>query len=98
MTYLMVVVGTLYFSELSVGKLRFFTRLLAFVGLAIAVAAVGLFILTGSNNRLIPYNNLLAACVLLAWMIVVAVPQFSNKYLILPIRGVLAIGTLFFRH
>jgi hypothetical protein len=96
MTYLMVVVGTLYFSELSVGKIRFFTRLLAFVGLAIAVAAVGLFFWTGSNNRLIPYNNLLAVCVLLAWMIVVAVPKFSNKYLILPVRGVLAVGTLLF--
>lgn len=95
-TYLMVVVGTFYFSELSVGKIRFVTRLLAFLGLAIAAAAVGLFIFTGSNNRLVPYNNLLAACVLLAWMIVVAVPKFSNKYLILPVRGVLAIGTLLF--
>ncbi len=96
MTYLMVVVGTLYFSELSVGKMRFFTRLLAFVGLAIAVAAVGLFFLTGSSNRLSPYNSLLAVCVLLAWMIVVAVPKLSHKYLILPVRGVLAVGTLLF--
>jgi len=96
MTYLLVVVGTFYFSELSVGKIRSFTRLLAFVGLAIATAAVGLFILTGSNNRLIPYNNLLAVCVLLSWMIVVAVPKFSNKYLIFPVRGVLTIGTLLF--
>jgi len=50
MTYLMVVVGTLYFSELSVGKMRFFTRLLAFVGLAIAVAAVGLSLFDSSEE------------------------------------------------
>ncbi len=96
MSYLLVVVGTLYFSELSVGKVRFFTRLLAFVGLAIAVAAMCLFILTGSNDRLLPYNNLLAVSVVLVWMTIVVVPKLSNKYLIIPVRGVLAIGTLLF--
>src|SRR5690242_4530480 len=96
MTYLLVVVGTFYFSELSVGKMRIVTRLLAFVGLAIAVAAMGLFILTGSSDRLLPYNNLLAVCAVLLWMTIVLVPRLSKKYLILPVRGILAIGTLLF--
>ena len=96
MTYLLVVVGTFYFSELSVGKMRFVTRLLAFMGLAIAVAAMGLFILAGSSNRLLPYNNLLAVCVVLVWMTIVVVPKLSERYLILPVRGVLAVGTLLF--
>jgi sigma-B regulation protein RsbU (phosphoserine phosphatase) len=96
MTYLLLVVGTFYFSELSVGKMHFVTRLLAFVGLAIAVVAMGLFVLAGSNNKLLPYNNLLAVCVVLLWMTIVLVPRLSKKYLILPVRGILAIGTVLF--
>ncbi len=96
MSYLLVVVGTFYFSELSIGKMRILTRLLALVGLAIAVAAMCLLILAGSGDRLLPYNNLLAVCVVLVWMTIVVVPQLSQKYLILPVRGVLAIGTLLF--
>jgi sigma-B regulation protein RsbU (phosphoserine phosphatase) len=96
MTYLLVVVASLSFVELSVGKVRRLVQVAAFVGLGIAVAGVGLFVLTGSNQKLIIYNNLLAACVLLVLTTVVAVPGLSSKYLVLPDRGVLAIGTLAF--
>ncbi|HMK28616.1 MAG TPA: PP2C family protein-serine/threonine phosphatase [Terriglobales bacterium] len=96
MWYLMAVVASLYFSERSLGKMRFLARVLAFMGLAIAVAAMGFFILTGSNDKLIPIYNLFTACLLLVLMSVVAVPAFSNKYLVLPHRGVLAVGTLVF--
>ena len=96
MTYLLVVVGSLSFLELSLGKVRFFIQTAAFVGLAIAVAGIGFFVLTGSNDKLMLYNNLLAAGILVVLTTVVAVPRLSRKYLVLPDRGVLAIGTVVF--
>jgi phosphoserine phosphatase RsbU/P len=96
MMYLLIVVASLAFLELSLGKLRFLIQVAAFLGLAIAVAGIALFVFTGSNDKLMLYNNLLSACVLLILMTVVAVPELSSKYLVLPDRGVLAIGTLVF--
>lgn len=96
MTYLLVVVGSLSFLELSLGKMRSFIKVAAFMGLAIAVAGIAFFVFTGSNQALMPYNNLLAGCILLVLTTVVAVPRLSSKYLVLPEHGVLAIGTFAF--
>jgi sigma-B regulation protein RsbU (phosphoserine phosphatase) len=96
MTYLIVFVGSLSFLELSRGRIRVLIQTLALMGLVIAVAGTGLFVLTGSNSRLMPYNDLLSACVLVVLTAVVAVPKLSQKYLALPGRDVLAIGTLVF--
>ncbi len=96
MLYLLTVFGSLSFYELSLGRMRFLLRVVVFVGLAIAVAGVAFFVITGSGDRMAPYNNLLAACVLLILTIVIAVPGLSARYLVLPERGVLAIGTLVF--
>jgi phosphoserine phosphatase RsbU/P len=96
MTYLGVVVGSLSFLELSLGKMRFLNQAGAFVGLAIAVAGMGFFVRTGSNDKLMLYNNLLEVCLLLVLMTVVAVPRLSRKYLALPHRGVLATGMFVF--
>jgi sigma-B regulation protein RsbU (phosphoserine phosphatase) len=96
MTYLVVVFASLSFLELSLGKMRFLNQAAAFVGLAIAVAGIGFLVLTGSNDKLMLYNNLLEACLLLVLMTVVAVPRLSRKYLVLPDRGVLATGTFVF--
>jgi sigma-B regulation protein RsbU (phosphoserine phosphatase) len=94
--YLIVVVALLSFLELSLGRLRFFIQAAASVGLVIAIAAIGFIVFTGSNGNLMPFHHLLAACVLLVLTTVVAVPRLSTKYLVLPDRGVLAIGTLVF--
>jgi sigma-B regulation protein RsbU (phosphoserine phosphatase) len=96
MAYLLVVVGSLSFRELSLGKVRLLIQAAACVGLAIAVAGIAFFALTGSNDKLMLYNNLLAACILLVLTALVAVPRLSRKYLVLPHRGVLAIGTFVF--
>jgi sigma-B regulation protein RsbU (phosphoserine phosphatase) len=96
MTYLLVVGGSLAFSELTLGKLRLYIRVLALVGMAIAVSAIVIFLITGSNNTLIAYNNVLSACVLLALTTLVSVPKLSSKYLALHDRGVLAVGTFVF--
>jgi phosphoserine phosphatase RsbU/P len=66
------------------------------VGLVIAIAAIGFFVFTGSSDKLMLYRHLLAACMLLVLTTTVAVPKLSSKYLVLPDRSVLAIGTFIF--
>ena len=96
MKYLMVVVGLLSFRELSLGRLRLLIQAAACVGLVIAITGIGLFVFTGSNGKLMLYHPLLAAFLLLILTTVVGVPGLSRKYLILPERRVLAIGTFVF--
>ena len=96
--YLILVVGSLAFLELSLGMLRVWLKAVISVGLAIGLAGIGFFIFTGSNEKLMPYNHLLAACSLFVLVTVVAVPRLSNKFLVLPSQSnhVLAVGTLVF--
>jgi sigma-B regulation protein RsbU (phosphoserine phosphatase) len=94
--YLLVVVGLLAFTELSLGKLRMLLRIGMVVGLSIALAGTGFFVSSGSRDKLMFYNNLLATCALAVLVTVVAVPSLSRKFLNLPDRGVLAVGTLVF--
>jgi phosphoserine phosphatase RsbU/P len=94
--YLVLVVGMLAFLELSVGKMRIFVLGVAFAGLAIALAGIGLFVFTGDNTRLISYNSLLATCASFVLATVVAVPGLSRKFMVLPARGVLLVGVLVF--
>lgn len=96
MMYLLVVVGSLAFLELSLGRLRLLLQGAAFAGLAIAIAGIALFVFAGSKDKLAIYDSLLAACFLVVLATVIAVPGLSGKYLVLPDRGVLAIGTLVF--
>ena len=95
MMYLLIVFGLLSFHELTLGKIRLLIQAAAITGLAIAIAGTSFFVFTGKTTLLL-YNNLLAACLLLVLTTVVAVPRLSSKYLVLPDRGVLAIGTLVF--
>jgi phosphoserine phosphatase RsbU/P len=95
-SYLVLVVASLAFLELGVGKLRLFLWGVILASLAIAVAGIGIFVVTGSEDRLMRENNLLAACSLTVLGIVVSVPRLSRKYLVLPSRAVLAPGTVIF--
>ena len=96
MTYLVVVAAGLVFRELSLGRFRHLIDAFVLAGLAIAIGGVAFYFATGDNGRLIRYNNLLAAGLLTTLMVVLVVPRFSKKYLVLSNRGVLAIGTLLF--
>ncbi len=95
-TYLILVAASLCFRELSLGKVRSLTQLIAIVALAIGLAGVAFFVFTGSNDKLMPYNNLLAACLLILLLVVVASPKLSSQYLVLTNRGVFAFGTMVF--
>jgi len=90
------VVAALAFLELTADKLRLFVKVVIAVGFAIGVAGIGFFVFTGSKNKLILYNQILATCLLLVLVTVLLLPRLSRKYFVLPNRGVLAAGTLFF--
>ena len=91
-----VVAGSLAFRELSLGRVRLAIDVLVGLGLAIAIAGVIFFVFTGVNDKFIPENNLLAVVLLVLLAAVAAVPTLSRKYLLLPNRGVLAVGTMIF--
>ena len=42
------------------------------------------------------YNNLLAASTLIVFSVILSVKKLSDKFLVLPNRGILAAGTLLF--
>jgi sigma-B regulation protein RsbU (phosphoserine phosphatase) len=94
--YFILVVASLAFLELTTGKIRSFLKVVILMGLAIGVAGIGFFVFIGSKNKLILYNQLLATCLLLVLVTVLALPRLSRKYFVLPNRGVLAAGTIFF--
>ncbi len=94
--YLIIVPALLAFLELTLGKPRVIIQVAAWIGLAIGVIGILAFVVKGSSNVLMPYNNLLATCVLLILMSVVAVPRWSSRYLVFRDRGVLAVGTFGF--
>jgi hypothetical protein len=94
--YLLVVVGSLAFLELTVGALRTFIHGVILAGLGIALAGLVIFVVTGSEDKLTLPNTLLAVSSLLVLTTVVAVAGLSRKYMVLPNRGVLAAGVLVF--
>ena len=94
--YLILPVASLTWLELSAGKMRQFIKIIAGSGLAIGVAGVGIFVVTGDGDRVLPFANFVAACGLAVLAIVLAVPALSRKYLILPSRAVMVAGTLIF--
>jgi sigma-B regulation protein RsbU (phosphoserine phosphatase) len=94
--YLILVVATLAWMELTAGKLRSFLKVVTVVGMVIGLAGIVYFIFTGVDDRLILYNHLLATCSLAVLVTVVAVPGLSRKFLVIQDRGVLLVGTLVF--
>src|SRR5271169_768917 len=94
--YLLLVSALLAWRELSLGKLRFLVHLEILAGLAIAAAGMGTFVLTGSADRWMFYNHLLAVFAMVILVAVVLVPRFGSKFLVLANHRVLTAGTLIF--
>src|SRR5664279_4757944 len=94
--YLILVVATIAWVELSLGRVRLILKAIAFVGLAIGVIGFADFIFSGSPDKLMPLNSLLGVFDLLLLLTVIIVPGMSRKYLVLPSRGVLAVGSIVF--
>src|SRR5271165_3246476 len=79
-TYLTLVAASLTFRELTVGRLRQFTTLLALTALLIALFGIGRFVLTGEEYSLLRLNNLVAAVGLVVLLIFFMVPSLSRQY------------------
>lgn len=95
-SYLILVFALLAWLDLTRGKLYLYIRAMIFVALAIAIAGTGWFIVKGTANTFMLYNSLSAAATLFILVVVVTVRKLSHKLLVLPNRGVLAVGTLIF--
>jgi phosphoserine phosphatase RsbU/P len=95
-SYLLLPVALLAWLELSAGKFRLFLHALIFISLPIDLAGIGFFVITGSDDKLIPYNNFIASVALFALVVIVVVPALSRKFLVLPNRTVMVVGTLVF--
>ena len=95
-SYLILVFGTLTFLQLVRGKLRVVLRAVILAGLAIAIVGMGYFLFTGSQDKLILYNQLLATLLLLVLLTVLSVPTLSKQFLTISDRSVLAAGTFVF--
>lgn len=93
--YLLVVFALLAWSELTLGKMRLFARMMVIPGLAIALGGIGVFFVKGSGDEFLSYNNLFAVFFILVLATVVVVPKLSTKFLIFPNR-ILAVSTLLF--
>ncbi|NIV91686.1 SpoIIE family protein phosphatase [candidate division KSB1 bacterium] len=77
-SYLLLVFALLVWLELVRDTLRLFLQATIFVGLAIGPAGIRWFIVTGSADTFMLYNNLLAACTLLVLITVVMVKKLYD--------------------
>jgi phosphoserine phosphatase RsbU/P len=96
LTYLLVVFGALAFVNLTLGRLRTVVRMAVYAGLGIAAAGTVSFVFAGSTRTYSLLNNILAIGLLVILSVVVTKRQLADRYLGLPERGVLAVGTLTF--
>jgi sigma-B regulation protein RsbU (phosphoserine phosphatase) len=93
--FLFLVIGLLAWSELTVGKLRLFTQVMAIPSAAVAVVGIGLYLVNGSGYQMEPYNNFLAAIASVVLAMVVSVPKLSARFLTYGSR-ILTVGALAF--
>jgi sigma-B regulation protein RsbU (phosphoserine phosphatase) len=95
-SYLLFPVASLAWLELGAERMRLFLKTVIGLSLAIGIAGIGFFVVTGSRDKLILYVNFVAAAALIVLVIILAVPRLSRKYLVLPHRAVMVVGTLVF--
>ena len=94
--YFLLPVATLAWLELAIGKVRLFLQAVIALSLIIAVAGCAVYAMIRSNDPLLFYNHVVSIVALLVLVVVVIVPRLSRKYLVLPNRAVVVVGTLVF--
>src|SRR5581483_3824380 len=90
-TYLIIVAAALAFLELTLGILRRFLQLHLIVDVAVAVAAIGWFLITGSQSAFLIYQQFLAVLILVALVVTLSVPKLSQRFLVFSRHRVLTI-------
>lgn len=94
--YLLLPVASLAWLELSIGRVRIFLQAVVLLSASIGAAGIAFFVRTGSHDKLLLCNNLLAALALLVLVVIASLPNLSRKFLVLPNRAVVIGGTLIF--
>ena len=95
-SYLVLVAANFAFLEFTTGVLRVLVKSIIAAALAIAILGIGAFLISGSEEAFLLYNNILAGVGSAALCVVLLVPPLSRKYIILPRHRVLTVGTLVF--
>jgi len=95
-SYLIIVPATLAFMELTIGALRRVLQVLLITGITIALAGISWFLISGSQNTFLVYNQWLAVAILVTLIVGSSVPKWSKRYLVLSQHRVLTIGALIF--
>jgi sigma-B regulation protein RsbU (phosphoserine phosphatase) len=94
-SYLIVVAAVFTFLDLTLGKLRRLLQIHLIADIALAVAAITL-VVSGSQNSLLLYNQLLTVILLVALVLSLSIPSLSRRFLVVARHRVLTIGTLIF--
>jgi sigma-B regulation protein RsbU (phosphoserine phosphatase) len=92
-TYMILVPALLFWLELSLGKIHPLLQATAIVATVFGIVGVWSVFITGSPDRFIPYNSLLAIWCLLALAVVNVVPSWAKRFLVIQSR-IFVIGTL----
>lgn len=95
-SYIVLVFALLAWVNLTRGIVRTFLKVMIILALVIAGAGISMSLTSGQSQALELSNNLTATITLVVFMTILLIKRLSDKYLILPNRGVLAAGTLLF--
>ncbi len=95
-SYMILVFALLTWVYLTREKVRTIIIVMIIAASVIAVLGISWFLVTGNSNAFMLPNSLLAAATLIFFVIVLSVKTLADKYLVLPNRGVLAVGTVIF--
>jgi sigma-B regulation protein RsbU (phosphoserine phosphatase) len=96
LSYLILVFALLSWFHLTKNLMRLYIQVMIIAGSVIALAGIISFLVSGKADAFIIYNNLIAAFTLIILLIVILSRKLSDRFLLLPSRGVLAAGTLIF--
>lgn len=94
--YLLLPVATSAWLELALGRVRIFLQLVISLSLLLGLGGIFAYLKTGSIDTLLPYNHAVSIVALAVLIVIVLVPSLSRKYLALPNRAVVVVGTLVF--
>jgi len=95
-SYLILVAALLTWYYLTSGRLRFYLKVMIIIALVIGIVGIGWYLVTGNSNALMLYNNIIAASTLIVFIIILSVRKLSEKFLVMPNRGILLAGTVLF--
>lgn len=91
-SYLTLVAAALAFLELTLGVLRRLIQVMFAADAAIAVAGIGTYLVTGNAGAFILPNQMMAVIGCAILLVVLTVPSFTRRYLVISHSRVLTIG------